>query len=131
MKTELLAEKTALVMQNKNGGFRDLYGSLSTVQCFKHKSVGFHAGLIQLYCESCREIWLTPLRKCGWSAELRGAVSTVLWVSVVLRPTMGIIKYTASVIRQLLNHVQRLLIILIVNIRAKFTLYTFVETAAY
>ena len=32
MKTELLAEKTALVMQNKNGGFRDLYGSLSTVQ---------------------------------------------------------------------------------------------------
>ena len=46
---------------------------------------------------------------------------------------MGIIKYTASVIRQLLNHVQRLLIILIVNIRAKFTLYTFVETetAAY
>ena len=33
MKTELLAEKTALVMQNKNGGFRDLYGSLSTVQC--------------------------------------------------------------------------------------------------
>ena len=31
MKTELLAEKTALVMQNKNGGFRDLYGSLSTV----------------------------------------------------------------------------------------------------
>ena len=58
-------------------------------------------------------------------------MSTVLWVSVVLRPTMGIIKYTASVIRQLLNHVQRLLIILIVNIRAKFTLYTFVETAAY
>ena len=33
MKTELLAEKTALVMQNKNGGFRDLYGSLSTVHC--------------------------------------------------------------------------------------------------
>ena len=34
MKTELLAEKTALVMQNKNGGFRDLYGSLSTVHYF-------------------------------------------------------------------------------------------------
>ena len=39
MKTELLAEKTALVMQNKNGGFRDLYGSLSTVQCGDLKSV--------------------------------------------------------------------------------------------
>ena len=45
MKTELLAEKTALVMQNKNGGFRDLYGSLSTVQCCRRRQSGSNLGV--------------------------------------------------------------------------------------
>ena len=64
MKTELLAEKTALVMQNKNGGFRDLYGSLSTVQCLT--STASTPGHLWSCDSSCRVVkfYESPHRGC-------------------------------------------------------------------